>query len=79
MLGWEGSFEARHTGPSGSFRFGGMSVFSGVVLCNFIRSFPMEEIYKFFAARPLAQRAFLAFTVAMFVACAAQVSAHPHP
>ncbi len=37
----------------------------------------MDEIYKFFSRRPFAQRAFLAFTVAMFLACAAQVSAHP--
>lgn len=37
----------------------------------------MDEIYKFFANRPVAQRAFLAFTIALFAACAAQVSAHP--
>ncbi len=36
----------------------------------------MDEIYQFFARRPFAQRAFLAFTVAVFAACAAQVSAH---
>lgn len=41
-------------------------------------SFPvMEDIYQFFARRPIAQRAFLAFTIALFAACAAQVSAHP--
>jgi hypothetical protein len=37
----------------------------------------MDEIFQFFARRPVAQRLFLAFTVAMFLACAAQVSAHP--
>lgn len=37
----------------------------------------MDEIVEFFMRRPLAQRAFLAFTVAMFLACAAQVAAHP--
>lgn len=37
----------------------------------------MDEIYNFFARRPVAQRAFLAFTIALFAACAAQVSAHP--
>ncbi len=37
----------------------------------------MDEIYQFFARRPVAQRAFLAFTIALFAACAAQVSAHP--
>jgi hypothetical protein len=37
----------------------------------------MDEIYQFFARRPIAQRAFLAFTIALFAACAAQVSAHP--
>jgi hypothetical protein len=36
----------------------------------------MDEIVQFFTRRPLAQRAFLAFTVAMFLACAAQVAAH---
>lgn len=37
----------------------------------------MDEIFQFFARRPIAQRAFLAFTIALFAACAAQVSAHP--
>lgn len=37
----------------------------------------MDDLYRFFASRPFAQRAFLAFTVALFLACAAQVSAHP--
>jgi hypothetical protein len=37
----------------------------------------MDDIIEFFARRPVAQRAFLAFTVALFLACAAQVSAHP--
>jgi len=37
----------------------------------------MDDIYQFFARRPFVQRAFLAFTVAMFLACAARVSAHP--
>ena len=37
----------------------------------------MDEIFQFFASRPVAQRAFLAFTIALFAACAAQVSAHP--
>ena len=36
----------------------------------------MDEIVQFFTRRPLAQRAFLAFTVAMFLACAAQIAAH---
>ena len=37
----------------------------------------MEDIVRFFSRRPFAQRAFLAFTVALFLACAAQVSTHP--
>jgi hypothetical protein len=36
----------------------------------------MDDIVQFFTRRPLAQRAFLAFTVAMFVACAARIAAH---
>jgi hypothetical protein len=36
----------------------------------------MDEILQFFSRRPLAQRAFLAFTVAMFLACSAQIAAH---
>jgi hypothetical protein len=34
----------------------------------------MEELYLFFARRPLLQRAFLAFTVALFLACSVRMS-----
>ena len=43
---------------------------------SLVANTPMDEIIEFFTRRPLAQRAFLAFPVAMFVACAARIAAH---
>lgn len=37
----------------------------------------MDDILNFFARRPIAQRALLTFTVALFISCAAQISAGP--
>ncbi len=43
---------------------------------TFVGVYPlMDELYAFFMRRPIYQRAFLAFTTGLFLACAAAVSA----
>ena len=64
--------------PTMAFRSRGRSVLSDVLDAPHSGSLPMmDELYQFFARRPAAQRAFLAFTVALFLACAAKVSIAP--